>query len=290
MKPARFEYHSPTSVDETVALLATYGDDAKVLGGGQSLVPMLALRLTRFAHLIDLNRIPTLQFITESGEWLSVGAMTRQAVAEHDELVATTAPLLAKALPHVGHFQIRNRGTIGGSIAHADPASELPAVALALDAEVELLGPGGTRRVRASEFFLSMWETAATPEEIVVAVHFPVATVRSGFGFAEMALRLGDFALTGAACAVTLGASGAVERAAIALMGMDATPIRGSDAETAILGATPEAIDFAEIAAIAVEATNPTDDVHASARYRASVGAVMVERALRSAIEEATHG
>jgi aerobic carbon-monoxide dehydrogenase medium subunit len=290
VKPARFEYHAPTSVDEAVALLETYGDDAKVLGGGQSLVPMLALRLTRFDHLVDLNRIPTLQFISRNGEWLSIGAMTRQAAAEHDAAVATSAPLLAKAIPHIGHFQIRNRGTIGGSIAHADPASELPAVALALDAEIELLGPRGTRRVLAAEFFLSMWETAATPEEIVVAVHFPVAAAHTGFGFSEMALRLGDFAITGAACVVTLADSGAVERAAIGLMGMDVTPIRAREAETALVGARPEIDDLAEIAAIAVATANPTDDVHASARYRSKVGAVMVERSLRVAIEEATRG
>jgi aerobic carbon-monoxide dehydrogenase medium subunit len=290
VKPARFEYHSPTAVDEAVALLSTYGDDAKVLGGGQSLVPMLALRLTRFDHLVDLNRIPTLQFITRDGGWLSIGAMTRQATAEHDVVVATATPLLAKALPHVGHFQIRNRGTIGGSIAHADPASELPAVALALDAEIELLGPGGSRRVPAANFFLSMWETATTAEEIVVAVHFPVAAARTGFGFAEMALRLGDFAITGAACALTLADSGVIERAGIALMGMDVTPIRAREAEAALVGARPEVANLAEIATIAVGAASPTDDVHASARYRSRVGAVMVERSLRSAIEEAARG
>ena len=290
MKPARFEYHAPTSVDEAIALLGTFGDDAKVLGGGQSLVPMLALRLTRFGHLVDLNRIPTLQFISRNGEWLSIGAMTRQAVAEHDAVVATAAPLLAKAIPHIGHFQIRNRGTIGGSIAHADPASELPAVALALEAEIELLGPSGTRRVPAGEFFLSMWETATTSEEIVVAMHFPVAAAHTGFGFAEMALRLGDFAITGAACTVTLAESGVVDRAAIGLMGMDVTPIRAREAEAALVGARPEVDDLAEIATIAVAAASPTDDVHASARYRSKVGAVMVERSLRSAIEEATRG
>jgi carbon-monoxide dehydrogenase medium subunit len=290
VKPARFEYHAPTSLDEAVALLATYGDDAKVLGGGQSLVPMLALRLTRFDHLVDLNRIPTLQFISRNGEWLSIGAMTRQAAAEHDVVVAGSAPLLAKAIPHIGHFQIRNRGTIGGSIAHADPASELPAVALTLDAEIELLGPRGTRRVRAAEFFLSMWETAATSEEIVVAVHFPAPAAHTGFGFSEMALRVGDFALTGAACVITLADSGTVERAAIGLMGMDVTPIRAAEAEAALVGARPEVDDLAEIAAIAVATASPTDDVHASARYRSKVGAVMVERSLRSAIEEATRG
>jgi carbon-monoxide dehydrogenase medium subunit len=290
VKPARFEYHAPTSVEEAVELLATFGDDAKVLGGGQSLVPMLALRLTRFDHLVDLNRISTMQFVDSTGAWLSIGAMTRQAVAEHDEVVARDAPLLAKAIPHIGHFQIRNRGTVGGSIAHADPASELPAVALALDAEIEVRGSAGARRIPAAEFFLSMWETAVADDEIVVAIHFPVLDGRVGFGFEEMALRLGDFALTGAACVVSLGTSGEIERAAIGLMGMDATPVRAREAEDALVGVSPDLDDLSEVAALAVAASNPTDDVHASARYRSKVGAVMVARALRSAIEEATHG
>jgi carbon-monoxide dehydrogenase medium subunit len=290
VKAARFEYHAPTSIDEAVSLLSAYGDDAKVLGGGQSLVPMLALRLTRFDHLVDLNRIPDLQHITRDGEWLSIGAMTRQAVAEHSGDVATSTPMLARAIPHIGHFQIRNRGTIGGSIAHADPASELPAVVLALDAEIEVAGPAGTRRIPAAEFFLSMWETAAAADELVVAVHFPVAGDRSGFGFEEMALRLGDFALTGSACAITLGSSGLIERAAIAFLGMDATPVRATSAEQAMLGASSADLDIAGIAKAAILATSPTDDVHASASYRTRVGAVMAERALTSAIKGASNG
>jgi carbon-monoxide dehydrogenase medium subunit len=251
---------------------------------------MLALRLTRFEHLIDLNRTQGLQHLTRAGNWFSVGAMTRQAVAERSDLVATSVPLLARAIPHIGHFQIRNRGTIGGSIAHADPASELPACALALDAEIEVVGSAGSRRIPAAEFFLSMWETATATDELVTAVHFPVAGDRSGFGFEEMALRLGDFALTGTACAISLDSAGSIERAAIAFLGMDATPVRATRAEQAMLGSQPAELDTAEIAEMAVAATDPTDDVHASANYRKRVGAVMAERALAAALKEATRG
>ena len=290
MKAARFEYHAPTSVDDAVQLLATLGDDAKVLGGGQSLVPMLGLRLTRFAHLVDLNKIPELSHIEARGDELSIGAMTRQSSAEHSSDVALSVPLLATAIPHIGHFQIRNRGTVGGSIAHADPASELPTVALALDAEIEAVGLNGKRRIPAENFFVSMWETSLAPDEIVAAVHFPVAGVRSGFGFEELALRAGDFALAGAAVSLTLGLEGAVSEVRIGLLGMDTTPIRARDAESSLVGRRPEEIDLAETGQLAASAASPTDDVHASANYRTKVGAVLVARALATALKEAARG
>jgi carbon-monoxide dehydrogenase medium subunit len=290
VKAARFEYHAPTSVDEAVQLLASFGDDAKVLGGGQSLVPMLGLRLTRFAHLVDLNKIPELSYIETGDGVLSIGAMTRQASAEHSSDVATSAPLLAKAIPHIGHFQIRNRGTIGGSIAHADPASELPTVARVLDAEIEVAGVAGTRRIPADEFFVSMWETALENAEIVVAIHVPVAESRSGFGFEELALRPGDFALAGAAVSLVLDDEGAIRHVRIGLLGMDATPVRAREAESSLLGKVRGAIELQEIGRLAVSAANPTDDVHASANYRITVGAVLVERALVAALEEAARG
>lgn len=290
MKAARFEYHAPASVDEAVQLLTSLGDDAKVLAGGQSLVPMLGLRLTRFAHLVDLNKIPELSYIEARDGELSIGAMTRQATAEHSAAVARATPLLASAIPHIGHFQIRNRGTIGGSIVHADPASELPTVARVLDAEIEVAGRDGTRRIPADEFFISMWETALDDAEIAVALHFPIAPARSGFGFEELALRPGDFALAGAAVALALDEQGAIRHVRIGLMGMDATPVRAREAESSLLGNGPDAIDVTEVGRLAVTAANPTDDVHASAKYRSTVGAVLVERALVSALEEAARG
>jgi carbon-monoxide dehydrogenase medium subunit len=278
VKPAPFEYHAPESLTDVVGLLAEHGDEAKPLAGGQSLVPMLALRLARFEHLVDLNRVADLQRIDRENGTLVVGAMARQAAVEHDQSVADAVPLLARAVPLIGHFQIRNRGTIGGSIAHADPASELPAVALTLDAEMEVVGASGTRRVPASDFFVGTWTSSIEPDEVLAAVRFPVWQGKAGFAIEEIARRSGDFALTGATCAVADG------RAAIGLFGMGHTPVRASnDAEAAAAqGAPPR-----EVGELAVRDLEPPDDVHASGRYRKQVGARMVERALVRAREEA---
>ncbi len=198
MKPAPFEYHAPETVDDVLGLLAEHGDEAKVLAGGQSLVPMLALRLTRFEHLVDLNRVPELAGFARDNGTLVVRAGTRQRVMERAPEIAAAVPLLAQATPLIGHFQIRNRGTVGGSLAHADPASEYPAVAVALGAELELAGPGGARRrVAADDFFVGTWTTAAEPDELLVAARFPVWPGSSGFAIEEVARRHGDFALAG---------------------------------------------------------------------------------------------
>ncbi len=289
MKPAPFEYHAPESVADAVGLLAEHADEAKPLAGGQSLVPMLALRLTRFEHLVDLNRVGELSGIERSNGTLTIRAMTRQRALEHNDEVAAAVPLLALATPLIGHFQIRNRGTVGGSLAHADPASELPAVALALDAELELASTAGTRRVPASDFFVGTWTTAVADEELLVAAHFPVWEGRAGFAFDEVARRLGDFALTGVACGVELGGDGKITRAAISLLGMGSTPERAREAEAALLGGTPPgAPELAEIAQLAVRDLEPSDDVHATGHYRKRVGAYLVERTLSRALEEAS--
>ena len=290
MKPAPFEYYAPESLADVVSLLAEHGDDAKVLAGGQSLVPMLALRLTRFDHIIDLNRVGELQGVERANGTLTVKAMTRQSAVEHDAEAGAAVPLLAQAVPLIGHFQIRNRGTIGGSIAHADPASELPAVTLALDAELEVAGPSGTRRVPAADFFLGTWTTTIEPDEILAAIHFPVWPGRAGFAVAEIARRSGDFALAGVVCAVELNSSGAVTRSAISFLGMAPTPVRARAAEAALNGSTPSASDIVEIARLAVGDTSPTADVHASAEYRTHVGAHLVERALDRALGGARRG
>jgi carbon-monoxide dehydrogenase medium subunit len=290
MKPAAFEYHAPESVGDVVALLAEHGDDAKVLAGGQSLVPLLAMRLTRFPHIIDLNRVDELRGIEHHDGTLTIKAMTRQAAAEHDDTVASAAPLVAAALPLIGHFQIRNRGTVGGVIAHADPASELPAVVLALDAELEAARSGSTRRIPASDFFDGTWTTTLEPEEVLTAVHVPVWEGRCGFVVDEVARRSGDFALAGVACAVELNDAGNVSRSAIGLFGMGPTPVRAGDAEAALNGSTPSEADLAEIGRIASAACQPTDDVHASAEYRTHVGAHLVQRALNRALGDARGG
>jgi aerobic carbon-monoxide dehydrogenase medium subunit len=287
VKPASFEYHAPETVADAVALLAEHADDVKPLAGGQSLVPMLALRLTRFEHLVDLNAVAGLAGVTRANGTLTVGAMTRQRVLERDDQVAAAVPLLARATPFIGHVQIRNRGTVGGSLAHADPASELPAVALTLDAELEIAGVGGTRRVPAADFFVGTWTTSIAEDELLVAAHFPVWSGTCGFGFEEMARRMGDFALTGVACAVERRADGTVERAAIGMLGMGGTPLRALEAEAALVGRSPSAADLLEVGNVAVSGTDPSDDVHASGGYRKQVGAHLVARALTGALREA---
>src|SRR3974390_681262 len=204
MKPAPFEYHAPETLDEACGLLGEHGDEAKVLAGGQSLVPMLALRLTRFAHLVDVNSVRGFAGVRRENGTLVVHAGTRQRVLERDTEVGAAVPLLARAAPLIGHFQIRNRGTVGGSLAHADPASELPAVAIALGAELELARAGGaTRRVPAEAFFVGTWTTAAEADELLTAARFPVRPGSCGFAIEEVARRHGDFALAGAVCAVS---------------------------------------------------------------------------------------
>lgn len=285
MKPTKFQYHAPAVVDDAVGLLAEHADEAKVLAGGQSLVPMMSLRLATFGHLVDLNRVAGLDAIERSNGHVRVGALVRQATAEHDATVASDAPLVAKALPHIGHFQIRNRGTVGGSIAHADPASELPAVSLALDATLEAAGPAGTRQIAAADFFQGTWQTALADDEILVAVHFPVWGGSSGFGVDEVARRHGDFALCGAVCGVTLDGD-TVTKAAIALFGVAATPVRATSAEQALI-AGGAGTDLAAIGREAAAPLSPSGDIHASGDYRQQVAAVVVRRALTKAIEEA---
>ncbi len=286
MKPAPFEYHAPESVADVVGLLAAHGDDAKPLAGGQSLVPMLSLRLARFEHLIDLNRVTELTTVERRDGAVVVGAMTRQAALERPG-PTRDVPLLGQAAPLIGHFQIRNRGTVGGSVAHADPASELPAVTLALDAELHVATPSGPRAVPAAEFFVGNWTTALEPEELLTAISFPVWEGRGGSAVEEVARRHGDFALTGTACAVGLDAGDSIERCAIALFGMGSTPVRAPAAEGALVGRAGDDAELSEAAQLAVQDLDPPDDVHASARYRRSVGAHVVRRGLTRALEEA---
>jgi len=289
VKPAPFAYHAPATVADVLAVLAEHGDDAKVLAGGQSLVPLLALRLTRFPHLVDLNRVGELAGVERVNGWLQVGAMTRQATVEHSP-AAATVPLLARAVPLIGHFQIRNRGTIGGSISHADPASELPAVALALDAEIVVAGPGGVRSIPAADFFVSTWTTALGASDVVTAVRFPVWSGRCGWAIEEFARRAGDFAVAGAACGVRLGDGDRVEQVALALFGMGSTPIRASQAEAALLGVSATTVDPTEVGLLATRDTDPPEDVHGSSSYRRTVGAHLAARAVTRAFEEASRG
>lgn len=284
MKPAPFEYSLPTTIDEAIAAL---GEEAKVLAGGQSLIPLLALRLTRFDRLVDLRKIDELKGAELTNGHLRIGATTTQADAEIDAGVSGAAPLLAKALPHIGHFQIRNRGTIGGSIAHADPSAELPAVALALDATLDVAGPGGRRRIAAEDFFVSTFMTTLDDAEILTAVEIPVWGPGSGFAIEEMARRHGDFALVGALCGIQVD-GGSITRAALSMFGVDSTPVRCTAAEMGLVGSAVDGLDVDAAGQAAVQDLDPPNDVHASAAYRRQVGATLISRALRSAIKEAT--
>jgi aerobic carbon-monoxide dehydrogenase medium subunit len=283
MKPAPFEWHGPERLDEALSLLSSYGDEAKALAGGQSLVPMLALRLARFDHLVDLNRIPELSGVSCSNGSLRVGAMTRHRTVEYSDDVATAVPLLARATTQVGHFQIRNRGTVGGAVAHADPAAEQPAVCLALDAVMEVASSRGRRDVDAASFFQGTWATAVGPDELLVALRFPIWSGRCGFAVEEVARRHGDFALAGVVCGVAVDANGAVERAAVALFGVGGTPVRASGAEGALLAGSPPD----EVVQAAREGLHPPEDLHATSSYRSRVAGVLVGRAVATALEEA---
>lgn len=290
MKPPRFEYYDPPSLDEAIALLDRFGDEAKVLAGGQSLVPVLNMRLARPRALIDLNRIESLRFIRIEEGQLRIGAMTRHREVERSEAVASALPILREAIEQVGHVQIRTRGTLGGSLAHADPAAELPAIATLLDAELVAVGPNGARSIPAREFFVMVFMTSLDPREILTEVRFPLLPPRTGTCFMEVARRHGDFALAGVGCYLTLDVAGRIERAGIALTGVGLTPVRAGQAEAALAGRTPSPELFERAAAAVSEEIDPSDDVHATAEYRRHVAGVLTRRALQTALARAGRG
>jgi len=291
MKPAPFEYAAPRSLAEALAVLAEHGDAARPLAGGQSLVPMLAMRLARPHVLVSLKRLGELVGIRRENGSLEVRAMTRQWQVEESREVAETCPLLAEATRLVGHPAIRSRGTVGGSIAHADPAAELPAVLVALDGRVRLRSARGERVVSAADFLHGMMTTAARPEELLVAVELPaLAGERRGHAFEEIARRHGDFALAGAAVALVVGADDRVADARIALCGVEARPRRRSEAEQALRGERWRLERVDEATALAAAALEPLDDLHASAAFRAHLAGVLTRRALERAWHRATGG
>jgi carbon-monoxide dehydrogenase medium subunit len=288
MKAAPFTYHAPTTPGEAAEMLAELGDGAKVLAGGQSLIPMLALRLAVFEHLVDIGRIAELRGIERRNGSLWVGAGTTEAAAGASPDAARDAPLLARATPHVGHFQIRTRGTVGGSISHADPAAEYPAVALALDATMDTVSPRGTRTIAAADFFDGLWSTSMEPDELLVGTSFPVWTGRCGFAVEELARRHGDFAIAGTVVAVALDGGDRVERCAIGLIGMGVTPERPRAAEAQLTGRPIDEIGADEVGRLAMEGLDAVPaDQHGSALYRTRVGAVLVARAWDRAVAEA---
>ena len=279
MKPPPFAYECPTAVAEAVALLATHGADARPLAGGQSLVPLLNFRLARPTVLVDLNRIAALGGIAVENGALRIGSMARQAAVEADDRVARGWPLLTEAIGHIAHPQIRNRGTVGGSLAHNDPAAELPAIMLALDAEMTALGPQGTRTVPAGEFFAGTMETALALDELLTEIRVPALPEGTGWGFREAARRQGDFALV--AVAVLLrpsgGASGIDTRIVVTGTGDGPARMREAEAVLAERGADGDACEAAGNAA--AEASLPADDPHVPAWYRQKLVAALTRRA-----------
>src|SRR5207245_3023686 len=280
MKPAPFDYFAPGTVDEALALLAEHGHEAKPLAGGQSLIPAMNFRLARPQVLVDLNLVAALSYIRANGSGLAIGAMTRQRAVERSDLVARAAPLLAEAMPSIAHPQIRNRGTVGGSLAHADPAAELPSVALATGATMVVRSERGDRTIPAAEFFQGPFMTALGPEELLVEVRFPVRD-GSRTAFLELARRSGDFALAGVAAVVTLDGSERVAEVGLAGLGVGATPIRLAGAEAALVGRTLSEEAIAAASAAASAEVRPMADVHADEEYRRHLVGVLLGRALR---------
>lgn len=288
MKPASFRYFRPTALDEALALLAEHGGEAKPLAGGQSLIPAMNFRLARPQALVDLSGIAELAYVRSEPDRLTIGAMTRQRAVERSDVVRREAPLVAEALPFVAHPQIRNRGTVGGSLAHADPAAELPAVMLALDARFRARSREHERTIPAGEFFTGILETALGPDELLVEVAVPRAPARSGHAFMEVARRHGDYALVGVAALVALDGRGRCEVARIALVSVGDGPVLAIQAAAALTGEKPTAAAIEAAAeAAARRDIDPPSDIHASAVYRRHLAAVLTRRVLVRAFERA---
>lgn len=288
MKPAAFDYFAPKSVAEALILLAEYGYDAKPLAGGQSLVPTMNFRLAQPAVLVDLNGIDELFFIRESGDGLRIGAMTRQRAVERSPLVQRRAPLIHETMPHIAHPQIRNRGTFGGSLAHADPASELPVLAVTLDARLRVQSSRGERWVGARDFYLDLFATDLQADELLVEIAIPDLPAHTGWAFDEVARRHGDYAMAGAAATVTLTGDGTIAASRLVYLSVGDFPTEAFQAEAALIGEMPTAVVIRAAAEIAAaQDIAPGSDIHASATYRRHLARVLAERVLSRAVERA---
>lgn len=281
MKNPPFNYHRPATLDEALALLAEHGDEAKILAGGQSLLPVMALRLGRPEHVIDIGAIPGLDSITVVNG-VSIGALVRHAQAEKSPEVAEHAPVVAAAMPHVGHRAIRNRGTVVGSIAHADAAAEMPAVCLALDSRMTISSSDGVRSVQAADFFQGYFTTAIEPHEMLTSVAFPQWAPTAGGTVVEVSRRHGDYAMVGLACVVD-APQGVIATAALAFFGVASTAIRIPEAEAVLIGNPPSAEAFAAAAAAVSSAIEPETDIHATAAYRRHIAGVLTRKGLAQA-------
>jgi carbon-monoxide dehydrogenase medium subunit len=287
MIPAPFDYHRPGTLDEAIGLLARYGAEAKVLSGGMSLLPTLKLRLGSYAHLVDINRIPGLEYIKEEGGVLRIGAGTRQATLERSELIKSKYPVLGDAVPMIADPLVRNRATIGGNLANGDPANDGPAIAIALGAELVARGKGGERAIPANRFYKSLYTTDLKSDEILVEIRIPVPPARSGGAYRKLKRKTGDYAAAAVAVQVSLNSNGTVARAGIALTNVGPTPIEAVSAQQFLSGKTPDEKNALETARLAAQAASPSADRRGSVEYKREMVRVLAGRALRAALERA---
>jgi len=290
MIPAPFDYHRAATLDEAIGLLARYGDDAKLLSGGMSLLPTLKLRLGSFGHLIDISRIAALEYIKEEKGAVRIGAGTRQCTLERSEVIRSRYGALADAVPLIADPLVRNRGTIGGNVANGDPANDGPAIMIALGAELVARGPKGERTIPANQFYKALYTTALAPDEILVELRIPVPPPRSGSAYRKLKRKTGDFAVAGVAVQVALNAKGAVERAGIALTNVGATPLEAVQAQRSLAGKMPDEKALAEAASLAAKAAEPSADRRGSVEYKREMTRVLCGRALKAALERAGGG
>jgi carbon-monoxide dehydrogenase medium subunit len=287
MIPAPFDYHAPASLADAIGLLQLHGDDAKVLSGGQSLLPLLKLRLASAVHLVDIGRIPGLEYLKEEGGYLKIGGRTRESVLERSDLIKTKYPILHDTAIVIADPLVRNRATVGGNLAHADPANDHPATMLALGAEVIATGRNGERTIAINRFFTGLFATALEPGEILTEIRIPIPPPRSGGAYVKLERKVGDFATAAAAAQLTLGANGAIERAGIGLTSAGPTPIKAVDAERFLIGTTPDRETIAEAARLAARAASPSPDRRGSVEYKREMARVLTARALTKAVERA---
>jgi aerobic carbon-monoxide dehydrogenase medium subunit len=285
MIPASFDYHAPQTLEEAVALLQQHRDDVKVLSGGQSLLPLLKLRLGAAGHLVDIGRIPGLEYIKEEGGILKIGGRTRESALEHSELIQTKYPLLAETAEVIADPLVRNLATVGGNLAHGDPANDHPATMLALRAEVVATGPKGARIIPIDQFFLGLFTTALEPDEILTEIHIPVPQARSGGSYVKLERKVGDFATAAAAVQLTLGAGGEVASVGIGLTNAGPTPLRAAGAEQYLTGKQPSAEVIAEAARLASDVASPNADRRGAIEYKRQMARVLTSRAIQRAIQ-----
>ena len=287
MIPASFDYHAPASLPEALALLAKYGEEAKVLSGGQSLLPLLKLRLGQAAHLVDIGRIPGLEYVREEGGMLRIGGRTRESALEQSEVVKSRYPILLDTTKVIADPVVRNMATVGGNLAHGDPGNDHPATMIALRAQVVATGPKGERVIPIEQFFKGLFRTALKPDEVLTEIRIPAPPARSGGAYQKLERKVGDYATAAAAAQVTLAANGTVEKVGLALTNVGPTPILCTEAEAYLTGKKPDATTLAETAKLAAKAATPSADRRGSVEYKREMARVLTGRALKAAVSRA---